>query len=138
MKFTWAEYKSRSIKSGCVESDFTPQVEKNAKELIKRINKMGRPEPRYFSSCLRSRAKQIKIYNDKGIFDLNKIPLNSAHITGEAVDIYDTDRGLCIFLQDHPEILEKCDLYMEDPRYTNGWCHLSTRPPKSKKRIFIP
>ena len=138
MKFSWAEFKTRSRKSGCVDADFTPQVEKNAKELIRRINKIGRPEPRYFSSCLRSRARQIKIYNDKGIFDLSKIPLNSAHITGEAVDIYDTDRSLCIYLQDHPEILESCDLYMEDPRYTNGWTHLQSRKTKSGKRIFIP
>lgn len=138
MKFSWLEFKQRSCKSGCVEADFTPEVRKNANELIKRINKIGYPLPKYFSSCLRSKARQIKIYNDKGIFDLSKIPLKSAHITGEAVDIYDNDMNLCNYLKGHPEILESCDLYMEDPRYTNGWCHLSSRRPKSGKRIFIP
>ena len=62
MKFTWIEFKQRSKKSGCVESDFTEIVKKNAHELIRRINDIGYPKPKYFSSCLRSRAKQIKIY----------------------------------------------------------------------------
>jgi uncharacterized protein YcbK (DUF882 family) len=59
---------------------------------------------------------------------------NSSHITCEACDFRDNDGKLKSFITE--EILEMCDLYMEDPNYTPTWVHLSIRP--TKKRIFKP
>lgn len=61
---------------------------------------------------------------------------NSAHVTCEAVDIYDPNGKLKAFCT--KEILEKYDLWMEHPDYCKTWAHLSTRPVKSGNRIFKP
>jgi uncharacterized protein YcbK (DUF882 family) len=65
----------------------------------------------------------------------------SAHQSGEAVDIID-DKGQSLAKKITLKLLEKYDLYMEDPAYTIGkntnWVHLSTRKTRSGKRIFIP
>jgi hypothetical protein len=34
--------------------------------------------------------------------------------------------------------LEERALYREHPSATPGWCHLTTRPPGSRKRTFYP
>ncbi len=60
----------------------------------------------------------------------------SAHKTGEAVDIYDPAEALDDWLTD--DILEKHGLYREHPEDTEHWCHLSTRAPKSGRRTFKP
>jgi hypothetical protein len=60
----------------------------------------------------------------------------SAHKTGEAVDIYDPAGELDTWLDD--EKLEKYGLYREHPEDTAGWCHLTTRSPKSGRRTFKP
>lgn len=62
--------------------------------------------------------------------------VNSAHKTGEAVDVYDPDNSLDIWLDD--EVLEQFKLYREAPTDTDGWCHLTTRAPASKRRTFLP
>lgn len=60
----------------------------------------------------------------------------SSHKTGEAVDIYDPTGKIDDWIND--AILTQYNLYRESPAYTKGWCHLSTKPPKSGKRTFIP
>lgn len=60
----------------------------------------------------------------------------SAHKTGEAVDIYDPVNMLDSWLDDAK--LEKYGLYREHPDATPGWCHLTTRAPKSGRRTFVP
>lgn len=61
---------------------------------------------------------------------------NSAHKTGEAIDVYDPSGMLDHWIDDH--LLETFGLYREHPDATNGWCHLSKRAPKSGKRTFYP
>lgn len=137
MKFTWSEYYNRSVKSGCVASDFTPEVCFNAGQLIEKINALGYPLPKVFSSCLRSKAAQIRIYKDKGITDISKIPLSSAHITGKAVDIAD-DGSLQKWILSNVKKLEEQGLYCEDFGSTPTWVHLQSVAPKSGKRFFLP
>ena len=60
----------------------------------------------------------------------------SSHKTGEGVDIYDPDGKIDKWIND--SILEQNELYREHPAYTSTWCHLSTRPPRSKSRTFRP
>ncbi len=61
---------------------------------------------------------------------------NSSHKEAKAVDVYDPDEGLDNWIT--RAILVKYDLYREHPDYTHGWCHLTTRQPKSGTRTFIP
>jgi len=60
----------------------------------------------------------------------------SAHKEGRAVDVYDPNDELDTAITD--ELLEEHDLYREDPGHTNGWVHLTTRPPGSGKRTYLP
>jgi len=60
----------------------------------------------------------------------------SSHKEGQAVDIYDPRGVLDDLLSD--EILDNHDLYREHPDDTPGWCHLTTRAPRSGRRTFHP
>lgn len=96
---------------------------------------LGYGPAKVFSSCLRSREVQIRIYKEKGITDLNKIPFRSCHFTGEAVDIAD-DGSLQKWLKQNVKKLEELDLYVEDFASTPNWVHIQTRP--TKNRFFKP
>lgn len=65
----------------------------------------------------------------------------SAHMTGEAVDLMD-DARQSLAAKITVKLLEKYDLYMEDPRFTIGkntnWVHLQTRRTASGNRLFKP
>lgn len=62
----------------------------------------------------------------------------SAHLECQACDFKDTDGKLKEFILKNIDILEQCDLYLEDPDYTKGWVHLQSRKTSSGKRIFKP
>lgn len=62
----------------------------------------------------------------------------SAHCEGKAVDLYDPKGALATTINRDISILDTFNLYMENTYYTPGWVHLSTRPTKSGRRIFIP
>lgn len=61
-----------------------------------------------------------------------------------AVDLYDPEDLIDAYISkfDLPNgdntLLRDCGLYREHPSATPGWCHLTTRAPKSKKRTFYP
>jgi len=63
---------------------------------------------------------------------------NSAHLTCEAVDLVDRNGKIKKWIMANLNVLEKLDLYMEDPSRTKTWCHLSTRKTRSGKRVFMP
>ncbi len=63
---------------------------------------------------------------------------NSAHMTCEAVDLRDAEGKLAAFIKEQAWLLQKYDLYMEDPAATPTWCHLQTRKTKSGARVFKP
>ena len=104
---------------------------RNLQDLCLKLNKLGFQPPRYATSCLRSLQDQKRI---------NPSAMGSSHLYGCAVDIADKDGKLRDWLQTSTgkNALADCGLWMEDPRYTPGWCHLSSQMPKSGKRIFIP
>ncbi len=61
--------------------------------------------------------------------------LLSSHKDAKGVDVYDPVEEIDNCLTD--EILADFGLYREDPKKTVGWCHLTTRAPRSKKRTFL-
>ena len=60
----------------------------------------------------------------------------SAHLSCEAIDLADTFNKIKPRIT--VELLEKHDLYMEDPSKTKTWIHLQTRKTRSGRRIFLP
>ncbi len=66
----------------------------------------------------------------------------SKHLTGQGIDLQDhDDRRLAVWCMKNLDLLERLGLYMEDPRWTGGdspWVHLQSRPPRSRRRVFIP
>ena len=58
----------------------------------------------------------------------------SAHMSGQAVDLVDPDGRLARALS--TTVLEANGLWMENPRHTRGWVHLTSRP--AKHRVFEP
>ena len=61
---------------------------------------------------------------------------NSSHKQGAGVDVADGDGALDRTIND--AMLEAHGLYREHPESTPGWCHLTTRAPKSGRRTFFP
>lgn len=64
---------------------------------------------------------------------------NSAHCLGMAIDIADKDGFIKMKCRENDySLLKKHQLYMEDGSVAKTWAHLTTRPPKSGKREFMP
>lgn len=69
---------------------------------------------------------------------------NSSHKTAQAVDVYDKDNRLDLWLDTFEDgqggntMLASHGLYREAGAATRGWTHLTTRAPKSGRRTFTP
>lgn len=85
-------------------------------------------KPMKVTSGVRSMEDQMRI---------NPKAPNSAHRTGEAVDILD-DGSLKQFIANNLTLIEELDLYFEDFDHTPTWVHIQTRKPKSGNRFFKP
>lgn len=113
----------------------SPEHQANLKELIRRLSLIreayGRPMT--VTSGYRSREDQEKIYHNA-----TKIPYGSAHMSGEAVDVWDRDKNLAAFVCANIPLLEKVGLWCEDVIVTRNWVHFQSRPPKSGSRFFKP
>ncbi len=60
----------------------------------------------------------------------------SSHKEARAVDVYDPKNELDDLITD--PLLMAHGLFREHPDSTPGWCHLTSRPPKSGLRTFMP
>lgn len=112
----------------------------NLEELLKKINviRAAYGKPMTVTSGYRSMQDHLRIYSTKGITDKSKIPMQSKHLYGQAVDISDADGKLKEWVKVNVAKLEEAGLYCEDFAYTKTWLHFQILPPKSGKRFFIP
>lgn len=60
---------------------------------------------------------------------------NSCHLDCRAVDIHDRDGLLKEWILNHEEVLDECDLWMEDPKRTKTWAHFDIKA--REHRIFL-
>jgi len=60
----------------------------------------------------------------------------SSHKEGQGIDLFDPLEDIDDAITD--AMLIMFGLYREAPSATKGWCHLTTRAPKSKRRTFLP
>lgn len=114
----------------------TPEIDMNLYTLLTRINivRSAWGRPMTVTSGLRS-AEQQKDLISQGLSKATK----SAHLTGEAVDIQDSDGLLkkwCAL--NGNAILIKAQLWCESPEATPGWQHFQSRRPASGRLWFKP
>lgn len=116
------------------------EVQKNLIDLLEKINKVRSlyNKPMKITSGLRTKEDQIRIYNQKGITDLTKIPMGSRHLYGQAIDVFDPNKELQQWCLSNVIKLEEIGLWCEDFLYTPNWTHFQSVPPKSGKRFFKP
>lgn len=66
----------------------------------------------------------------------------SAHMMGKACDLFDPQGAIANAIMAKLPLLEKYDLYLENPQYTKtssgGWVHLQTQKTRSGNRVFNP
>lgn len=114
--------------------------QQNIQELLKRMNvvraKYGKPMR--VTSGYRTLQDHLRIYSAKGIKDSGKIPMQSNHLKGAALDVADPNGELQEWLKQNVDVLMTQGLWCEAFEYTRGWVHFQCVPPRSGKRFFIP
>ena len=108
--------------------DLSPELQANGNALLTAVNAF-RTEygiPMIVTSGYRLDADNVAAGGAK----------NSAHMTLQACDFRDSDGALFEFIKKDPTILDRCGLWMEDPRWTSNWVHLQVRP--ASVRVFLP
>lgn len=109
----------------------TKEQQENLEKLANAVSELERLMGREFliTSGLRSPQDQLKI---------NAPIKNSAHMTGEAVDVSDVDGSIYGYCIDNVDILIRLGLYLECRTWTPRWLHCQIRAPKSGSRFFQP
>lgn len=109
----------------------SPELEKNLERLLASLNHFRRSygKPMTVTSGYRPAAVNVLIKNAAKF---------SNHQKCLACDFADLDGALGKFCLDNLELLESAGLYLEDPHFTKGWCHLQCVPPASGRRVFKP
>ncbi len=112
------------------EFPLSPQVLVNLTTLVTALN--------YFGAAYGKKLKVTSGYRPSK-YNAGFAP-GSTHLRCEGVDFADADGTLAAFCLSNTALLEKCGLYLENPKYTseNGHVHLQIRAPKSGKRVFDP
>jgi len=66
--------------------------------------------------------------------------VNSKHMTGQAIDLYDPDGDLDEWLitPAGQKVMADIGLWHEHPSATKGWAHVQSIPPGSGRRTFYP
>jgi hypothetical protein len=62
----------------------------------------------------------------------------SKHMTGQAIDLFDPDGRIDMWMLSSPQPLIDLGLWQEHPDSTEGWAHVQTVPPRSGARVFRP
>lgn len=123
-----------------------PSTLSNLRDLLERLSELETlyGKPFIVTSGFRSRRKHREIYdalNKKRLLDGKDalpIPINSAHLNGNAADIHDPLKEIKIWVAGNPKVLEECELWCEQLASTPSWIHLQRVPPKSGARFFKP
>lgn len=108
----------------------------NMMNLLQAISKVREAygKPMNVSSCYRSEADHLRIYEDKAkkagvAFDKSKIPMRSKHLSGLAVDISGPDvKGLQKWCKENEEKLREMGIWMERFEDTPTWAHFQIKP----------
>lgn len=112
----------------------------NLEDLLVKINRLRVTygKPLKVTSGYRSIEDHLRIYKEKGITDKTKIPMQSNHLKGLAVDLVPLTEPIEKL---HAWILHNYadkDLWFEDFSISKNWLHAQIIPPKSGSKFFKP
>lgn len=135
--------------SGAKLEDQEDSIQKNLAVLLERVNviRAAWGKPMTVTSGLRTMAHHLEIYRAKaqhhqapfrdGVFDESKVPKNSRHLFGMAVDISDPDLELTAWLKENnSQRLVDAGLWCEEGN--ENWVHFQIVAPLSGNRWFYP
>lgn len=127
--------------SADLQGEATQQHRENAEELLGRVNTLLQDAAERGNVVVPVNPNTDSQISGAGHGGWRKLhsPVGapgSAHKDGRAVDVYDPDGDLDEWITD--QVLSMHGLYREHPSSTRGWCHLTTRQPKSGRRSFYP
>lgn len=117
------------------------EYEGNLDILVSRLNKIENLSGVNFqiSSGFRDPGDQIRIYKQKGITDLKKIPMQSKHFFCQAADLVCADLDkLKDWIKNNLAVVEEIGLWFEEFAATPNWLHCQIVPPKSGRRFYMP
>ena len=128
----------KELLSGHNVSDLPIAHQHNLEDLLKAVNKLRAAwgKPLKVTSGYRSQQDHLRIYAAKGITDPSKIPMQSKHLFGLAVDFADPDGSLYdwAYATDSTADLAAWGIWCEEG--TKGWIHCQCVPPRSGSRFF--
>lgn len=120
--------------------DWTAERKSNATELLNRVNALlGHLGRQGMPMQINPVTGSLVSGQTFGGFRPQSCPQGaptSSHKTGQGVDLFDPRENLDNAIT--TDLLIEFGLYREAPSATRGWAHLTTRPPKSGKRTFLP
>lgn len=127
----------KELLSGHILNDVPLEHQHNLEELLSKINRVRTAwgKPMIVTSGYRSMQDHLRIYSKLGIADKSKIPMNSKHLIGAAVDISDPDGKLYEWCVKNEALLVDIGLWMEE-KDTQKRVHFQIRPPASGRRFF--
>jgi hypothetical protein len=132
----------RELLSGNLISDVPIAHQHNLEDLLLAVNKLRDEwaKPLIVTSGYRSMQQHLRIYSAKGITDQSKIPMQSKHLVGLAVDLADPNGELYAWAEANEDKLIEFGLWCE--RGTQGWLHCQCVPygsyQEGKSRFFNP
>lgn len=134
----------KELMSGNIISDIPINQQHNLEDLQKAVNlvreKWGKPM--VVTSGYRSMSEHLRIYSvinaRRRAENLPpvKVPLGSAHLSGNACDISDPNLALTEWLKQNPSVLADAGLWCEEGN--SNWVHFQIVPPVSGHRWFLP
>jgi hypothetical protein len=101
-------------------------------------------QPWVVTSGFRTMEEHAEIYRKKNEkrkrekLKLIPVPLFSQHLKGNAVDIYDPNQDVKLFVAQNLHLFEEAGIYFEAFETTRNWVHMQRVAPRSGKRFFIP
>lgn len=121
-------------------TNVSSEIKANIEKLLIAVNKMrlAYGKPLQVTSGYRSLEDHLAIYAAKGIIDQSKIPMQSNHLKGLAVDLVPLSGSVKEFQDWIIKNYADKDLYFEDFEYSKSWVHAQLPAPKSNNRFFKP
>ena len=89
------------------------------------------------TSGFRTYQHHLEIYAKRGVFP-PRVPMGSAHLKCQAVDILEKDGHIKSWINHNLEEMARIGLWFEDFNCTPRWVHIQTIAPASGNRFFVP
>lgn len=121
--------------------DMTPQIEKNGVIMVELANKLL-DAAKAAGIVIHEETQWGAVSSGWRPPSINKATAGasrtSKHMTGQAIDIFDPDGTLDMWMLSNPDVLAEIGLWQESPASTPKWAHCQSVPPGSGRRVFSP